>query len=269
MGITDVSLQPEAWVTQHANYDRFIQDLISQGQVPLFEWCTLKQKVVLDYPVDRLILLAVRDVHTGEYMPLNMMLELAVDYDVEVVRRYSGTVESMQHLMDETRGLQDQEGWVVVWPHLRIKIKGERYITMHRAKEGIMRENGVLALILDEKLDDVKPLLNAEDRARLDAYELAFWQGVTQTAQVWRAQAELMYQKYGDNRKAFALEAAPDLDGNVRSAVFKAWGQCNHDWLGLVVDVVRKNLGSQTRVDDVRALWGSARWQMSEQDLDA
>jgi hypothetical protein len=77
-----------------------------------------------------------------------------------------------------------------------------------------------------------------------------------------------MYQKYGDNRKAFALEAAPDLDGNVRSAVFKAWGQPNYDWLGLVTDVVRKNLGSQTKVDDVRALWGSARWQAAHMEDD-
>jgi hypothetical protein len=46
----------------------------------------------------------------------------------------------------------------------------------------------------------------------------------------------------------------------LRATVFKAWSDVNFDWQAAVADVVRKNLGSSTKVDDVRHLWGDVTW---------
>jgi RNA ligase len=261
MGLTSVALQPEAWVQQNPSYDRFIQHMLSEGWVPLMEWCTLKQKIVCDYPEDRLILLAARRVQDGVYMTFTQMQELATEYGVELVRRYEGTVHNMQYLMDETRDLQGQEGWVIWFDNgYRVKIKGEWYVAIHRAKDQILRENALIGMILDEKLDDVKSFLPDADREAVSAYETAFWQGVAETAVQWRLKHDVVKQQFGDDRKAFALEWAHQFDGHVRAAMFKAWSDVNFDWQSAVADVVRKNLGSSTRVDEVRHLWGDVVW---------
>ena len=262
MGLTDVAQQPEAWVARHLNYDRFLRDCVSEGLTPLMEWCSRKQRIVIDYPEDRLVLLAVRDVRTGEYLPLNMMLELAGEYGVETVRRYEGTPDSMQHLIDETRGILDQEGWVVAWPHLRVKIKGEQYVAVHRAKEGILRENAVIEMMLDEKLDDVKAFLPSEDRENLEQFEADFWNGVNHTAGKWQLAYLDVKSQFGADRKGFALDWAPKFESNLRGTIFKAWDDPQFNFREAVLQAVRKGTTTQVKTDENRHLWGSARWCM-------
>lgn len=265
MGTTWVSDQAEAWVRKNPNYDRFCKDLLQAGQVPLMEWCSRQNRIVIDYPIDRLILLAIRDVRTGEYMPLNMMLELAVDYGVEVVGRYAGTVDNMQHLIEETRGLQDQEGWVVWFDNgYRVKIKGESYLRIHRAKENLVRENNVIDMILAEATDDVKPFLHKDDMLRLESYETSFWHGVNETVHAWSARHQVVGATYGGDRKSFALGEAANMDGFMRAALFKAWGDTQFDFYSYLIDVLKRNIGTQTKVNSVRHLWGSATWTSQE-----
>lgn len=265
MGPTDVAANAERWVRARDNYDRFMRDTIAQGLMPLLEWCSRQNRIVIDYPVDRLVLLAVRDVRTGEYMPLNMMLELAGEYGVEVVRRYAGTVHNMEHLMAETRDLQGQEGWVIWFENgYRVKIKGSEYVTIHRAKDRILRENGVIEMILDEKLDDVKAFLPDQDRHELERYEAGFWRGVHDTAGRWQLSYMGVKDRFGSDRKGFALDWAPRMEPHLRGAVYKAWDNPQFDFQGYLLDTIRKNLGSQAKVDAARHLWGDARWSMHD-----
>jgi RNA ligase len=262
MGPTDVAANADRWVRAHDNYDRFMRDTISQGLMPLLEWCSRQNRIVIDYPQDRLVLLAVRDVRTGEYLPLNMMWELAGEYGVEVVRRYPGTVESMQHLAEETRDLQDQEGWVVWFENgYRLKVKASQYVAIHRAKEGILRENSVIEMMLDEKLDDVKSYLPAEDRENLERFETAFWQGVQNTAHAWADAFVKVKETYGADRKAFALGDGVSMLPHLRSAVFKHWNEDQVAWVQVVCDTIRKSISTLVKTDENRYLWGPARWQ--------
>lgn len=270
MGPTDVAANAHRWVRAHDNYDRFMRDTIVQGFMPLLEWCSRQNRIVIDYPEDRLVLLAMRDVRTGEYLSLNMMLELAGEYGVEVVRRYPGTPESMQHLIDETRGIQDQEGWVVWFDNgYRIKIKGEQYVAIHRAKEGILRENGVIRMMLDEKLDDVKAHLPEHDRVALERFETDFWRGVLNTQHSWQEAYAQARGEFGHDRKAFALKLAPHMDQYVRGSIFRAWDDVNFDWRAAVLDAVSRNLGSGVKTDAMRYLWGDVKWSYGVDQTDA
>jgi hypothetical protein len=191
-----------------------------------------------------------------------MMLELAGEYGVEAVRRYVGTPDSMQHLMEETRDLQGQEGWVIWFDNgYRVKLKASEYVAIHRAKEGILRENGVITMMLDEKLDDVKAHLPPEDREHIEQFEQSFWSGITATGNRWQSQFAAVKAEYGDDRKAFALGAAQSMEGFLRTAVFKAWNDAQFDFRAAVLDAVSKNLGTGIKTDAVRHLWGGACWQ--------
>jgi len=264
MGPTDVAANADRWVRAHDNYDLFMRDTIAQGLMPLLEWCSRQNRVVIDYPEDRLVLLAVRNVRTGEYLPLNMMLDLVEHYSVDVVRRYVGTPDSMQQLMEETRDLQGQEGWVIWFDNgYRVKLKASEYVAIHKAKEGILRENGVISMMLDETLDDVKAHLPEADRERVEQFEQAFWSGISETGNSWQSQFAAVKAEYGDDRKAFALGAAQSMEGFLRTAVFKAWADAQFDFRAAVLDAVSKNLSTGVKTDAARHLWGGARWDFA------
>lgn len=63
MGITDVAMQAELWLADNDNYDEFIQLHLDRGQTPIFEWCSRKQRIVIDYPQDRLVLIEIGRAH--------------------------------------------------------------------------------------------------------------------------------------------------------------------------------------------------------------
>lgn len=264
MGITDISMQAEVFVSKNPHYAQFIMTMLEAGLTPIFEWCSRQQRIVIDYPVDRLVLTAVRHLHSGVYMQYDNLCVLADQHNIDVVKTYAGTVESMQSLMDETRDLKGQEGWIIRWAdgHMA-KIKAAEYLSIHKAKDNILRERGVLELILDEKLDDVKPFLIDEDRQRLIDYENSFWAGLRRTADEWTMSNNAFRNQYQNDRKSFALEMAPKIDSHLRSAVFTAWDKDNFNMVDHLVNVVRKNIGTQPKINDIRHLWGSKVWSFS------
>jgi RNA ligase len=69
MGITEVAGPAEKFAYASRNYIDFSRNLIADGYTPIFEWTSRKQKIVIDYPEDNLVLTAVRHMITGEYVP--------------------------------------------------------------------------------------------------------------------------------------------------------------------------------------------------------
>ncbi len=262
MGATGVSEQAEAFVATRPNLDRFFRDTLAQNMTACFEWMSRQQAIVVDHPVDRLVLIAVRHTHSGEYLTHTQMQELAAEYELEVVRARPGSISSMEQLVEETRALEGHEGYIVRWNDGHMcKLKSDWYVRIHRAKDALTQEKNLIDLMLEEKLDDVKSFLPVEDLARIDAYENAFWTGVGQTAYMWKDQYVKLRRQFGDDRKRFALEAAPGLEPNLRSAIFRVWDREGHvDWRELVCDVIRKSTGTQTRVDEARSLFRAPRW---------
>jgi RNA ligase len=174
-------------------------------------------------------------------------------------------VSDPKKFLEQIRALEDGEGVIVAWENgKRVKAKSDWYVRIHRAKDALVQEKNILEMIIEEKLDDVKGFLPVEDLARVENYERAFWQGVSDTAAFWRDSYHDVRREFGNDRKLFALEGAPNLEPNLKSAVFRFWDQADHNWQSAVLDVIRRNLGSQTRVDDVRHLHGAPRWRAAQ-----
>ena len=129
MGFTEVAAQAEDWLVGRNNYDDFIQLHLERGQTPLFEWTSRKQKIVIDYPEDQLVLIAIRDNTTGKCKSYGQMRTYAEAYDIALVRQYSGSVENMERLVAETESLIGQEGWIIRFEDdTMYKIKAEDQI---------------------------------------------------------------------------------------------------------------------------------------------
>ena len=190
-----------------------------------------------------------------------MFLDKIAQFGIPVVDSHD-PVSNPNAFVTQIRALEGSEGVIVAWPDgHRVKLKGDWYITRHRAKDKILRENGVIEMLLTEKLDDVKPVLSPQDRHSLEKFEAAFWQGVATSAEMWQTVNTVVRARHGADRKAFALaDGTAVMDGNMKSAIFKSWDAPDFDWRQAVLDTVAKNIGTQTRVDAVRGLWGGARW---------
>lgn len=261
MGITDVSMQAELFVVDHPEYEAMARECRDRNLTPIFEWCSRKQRIVVDYPEDRLVLIAMRHIHAGTYVSYDGLQEWGERHGIEVVRQYPGTVANMEHLLAETHDLLGQEGWIIRFDdgHM-LKLKSFDYVSMHRAKDSILRENGVIELILSEKLDDVKAFLPDANRYALEEFETKFYAGLNQTASEWAVENRMIRSAYGNDRKKFAMEKAPHLDPHLRGSVFKAWDAADYDWYKAVVEVVSKNIGTSTKVGEIRHLFGNAKW---------
>ena len=95
MGITDTSMEAEAFVASRPDYTELAEHYLEHGFTPIFEWCSNKNRIVLDYPEDRLVLTAMRDMYTGLYMLHDSLDAIGRRYGIEVVKAYD--VDSSKH----------------------------------------------------------------------------------------------------------------------------------------------------------------------------
>jgi RNA ligase len=262
MGINDISRGAGRFAEANSGYVEFARFLAGENFTPIFEWCSRQQRIVIDYPVDRLVLTAVRHNFTGEYMSYEDLVKYGSQYNVEVVQALSGSAKSMTELMEQTCVLKDAEGYIIRFHngHM-LKLKAAEYLLMHKTKDNLNLEKNVLAMLVDEKVDDLKAFMLAEDRVRVEEFETAFWAGLNETILEYeRFYTERVVARNLD-KKRFALEMLPDLkktDPFINNMVF---GQFEgRDVRAMVLDLVRKNLSTQTKVDSVRRLWKNAKW---------
>jgi RNA ligase len=273
MGITHVGMQVEEFVASHQNYNKFAEECIYHDLTPIFEWCSRKQRIVVDYPQDKLVLTAVRDNVTGSYMPYDHMWHFANRFKIPVCNTLpEEKIVNSEEFVAGVREKEGIEGYVVRFDDGNMcKIKGEWYCRIHRAKESILQEKRVVEMIINEKTDDVLPFLLEHDKKALQAYVDDFTCGLRESIDVIWSLYHVSYSNHKGDKKAFAL-ASQDWPQTQRSTIFAVWGKDNKK---AVVDHIKrfigKNLGSGTKVNGIRWLWGDYKWAdyiQAEDDTD-
>ena len=258
-GVTFLTPQIEEFVKDHPQYNKFCENWAACGWTPIFEWCSRKNKIVIDYPEDRLVLLAVRHNLTGYYYSYENMAEWAIMNGIDVVKQYPGTMKSMQELVDTTKPLEGQEGFVVrfedgVW----VKVKSDQYVLFHKSKDSLMHEKNVVAIIADKKADDFRVLLSELDRKKFEEFEEQFWENIHKTTTSFKDEIGRVQWRKVD-RKDYALRYADAFDHSkhLRSLVFRFFGgnptyqQVREE----IINIIKKSTSSQTNIDKARALW--------------
>jgi len=261
MGITEVSMQAELFVAGNPQYSMFAQDMWIQGLTPIFEWCSRKQRIVVDYPQDRLVLIAIRDNVTGAYKSYDRMMTYAESYNMDLVKAYDGTTANMEHLISETRAMEDAEGWIIRFDDGQmLKVKGDWYVRIHKTKDNLLWEKNVVELLINEKMDDVKPYMLDDDIRRVEAFETDFWIGINESVNKYERYFQTVLSS-GLDRKEFAVKWKPTIERNDPFGVPFVFSRFDgKDPRQLVIDHVRKHTSTQTRIDQVRDMWGGARW---------
>lgn len=266
MGFTDVADHAVNFIDQNTRYYEFAQCLINDNYTPIFEFCSRKQRIVVDHPVDRLVLIAIRHNVTGDYIEYEQMFSAADTYDIEVVKAFD-SISDISAFIEHTRNITDNEGYVVRFHdgHM-LKLKSDWYVQIHRAKEAINLEKNVLVSIVDGTIDDLKPILQDNDRKRLEKYESIVCGSINHLAQEIDTNLTTLPVALSGDRKRFAIEYAANMDNVSRSIMFKLWD--NADKIddrysliySMIVDNIRNACKTIAGVDKVRFAIGNVKW---------
>lgn len=260
MGETDVSKNVKEFLEdQDTRYEDFSWLWIERGYTPIFEWCSRKNRIVVDHPVDRLVLTAIRKNLTGEYVPYDVLRSYAETYGIDYVKSYGGAKSSMEALMRHTQDLEGMEGYVIRFDDgYMVKLKGAWYLRIHKVRDDLTSEKKLLTLIINDGIDDLKPLMLEDDRKRVEEFERLFWNGIELSIKAF----EEMFKKYeSPTRKEFA-EKIKNLDGITKQILFSMLdGELP---MVAVRRTIQKNLGSSTKIENVRPLWFFLRWSYGD-----
>lgn len=266
MGLTDVAGPVNEFTSRHPQYADIAAHCRKHGLTPIFEWCSRKQKIVIDYPVDKLILLAIRDNRTGEYADYDSLVYHGEQFHIPVIGHVEGAVTDVQAFLEAVRILEGEEGYVVRFEGDGIhsghmyKVKAEDYLRLHNMVDLLQLEKNVLSLVLSGSLDDAKALMDDNARGRVEAYAEAVERAAAKTGARLAAYAEQARAAVGDDRKRLAIEWV-NVDAvapTERPFLFRILSGA--DATEVVLDHVRKNCNTGTKVDEVRHLIGDVRW---------
>lgn len=258
MGITDTSMQAEEFVAKNPNYVLLAEEAIAHAMTPIFEWTSRQQRIVIDYEKDNLILTAVRDNILGTYVSYEDLLEWGKLYNIDVVVAH----EINEDLITAIQKWEGAEGIVVRFNdgHM-VKIKSEWYVLRHKSKDAITREKNVLEYIVNDRVDDVLPFLEENDQKQIIKFRDEFWDGLGLEAARLTRYVDSIY-KMGMDKKRWAIEIMPAFREQQNAAttglVFSIFD--GKDARDVIVDHIRKNINTQTKVEAVRYLWGGAKW---------
>jgi RNA ligase len=258
-GITDVAMNAEYFIADKPEYAKFIKSSFACGLTPIFEWCSRKNRIVVDYSEDNLILTAVRDMRSGNYIPYSQMVETGKNYAIPVVKAIAGDETDIEKIVDHIRKWDDGEGVVIRFDdgHM-VKIKADEYILRHRSKEQINSEKNIIQVIINDAVDDMIPLLTEDDATRLRKFQSEFWCAVDGVAQDLTTIFEGGDKMYPD-KKEFAVEFVNRMLLPIhRPFMFgmKQGKECKQ----LLIDSIEKSLTSQTKLNDSRWMFGGISW---------
>ncbi len=231
-GITHVAMQAEEFVEGSKNkvdYITLFEHCREIGATPVFEWCSRQNRIVIDHPEEKLILLAIRDNVCGDYYSHQYLEDLlhclALRIPLVGCQNFSSAISSSDFIQS-IRDLKEGEGVVVTFPDgMKVKIKSDMYVQLHRTKSLFDSEKNIVEAFLVGNIDDLYPLLTVPQKCRLDKYLNDFRNGLGDTVQELAYLLGMDGDKYlqGDSKRDYACEFVLKQDPKWKNVLFSLW----------------------------------------------
>jgi RNA ligase len=243
-------------------YKAFVYECENLNVTPIFEWCSRKQPIVIDYPEDALVLTAARHNVSGEYWSYDELLRAGNHHNIPVVAAFQKTTRDLKSFIKYVRGIKNMEGYIIRFEdgHM-VKLKGDEYCFRHNATDLMQSEKDVIQLVVEGKVDDHLPLLDSTNRAALMAFEADFHQNVANYAQGIVDAVEKLKTQYA-TRKDFFMKVVknPAFGISAEDAGYYARAYGGEDVLESIMHHIKLHMHSGPRIDMVRHYWGNLSW---------
>ena len=266
MGITDVGMLAETFVADKPEYYELAQVCMEANSTPIFEFCSRDTQIVIDHPVDRMVLTGIRKNQSGEYASYRFLQNTGSNFGIEVVDRLSVSVGDMTKFVGDVKAETEGEGIVLRFAdgHM-VKVKNDWYSRIHRAKDQMRTERNVVALILGEEMDDLLPALQDVDKYRMLDFIDSFQTSVRARTGVLTVAYDMARSCFAV-KKDYALGSAGDDQTN-RSMIFALWDAKAADAAAAIDRVIRAGLSSETTYAEMKTKLGlNTGWKKKESE---
>ena len=148
----------------------FVSETLDAGLAAIFEITSPALRIVLMYSETKLTLLQLRDESTGEYLDIRNH-DLVNKYNIALVDNCPKQAD-LDYYLKEREIILGIEGWIFTIKDKNgytklFKVKTTEYVRKHGLlTDTFSRENKLIQIILDEKVDDVLGELDKEDPRR-------------------------------------------------------------------------------------------------------
>ena len=242
------------------NYVEFTEHWIQNGFTPIFEFCSNKARIVLDYPEDRLVLTGLRYMETGEIIQYKDMVDYANQYEIDVVKACSahGVISNPELFLEYTKNLKGEEGFVVRFHNgFMVKIKSEQYVLFHRALGKLAQEKDLVETIASNLVDDCYSFLNPDILNSVKEFQKVV---LTNATNISKDIFTLTNTNKHLDRKSFAVDVANKT--KFSSIMFKLYQMGTftlEDTLELVLNHIKKSCANASKLEENRH-WIGAKW---------
>lgn len=243
MGVTNVSMQAEEWLaSQNPAKKEWLRQCVEDAITPIFEWISPFNQIVLAYEQSDLVYLGSRYNVTGvyffdEYAPFTK------------VPRYGSVEGNIGEYIARQREKEGREGDIIRFSdgHM-LKVKNDWYVRIHKTIDRILFDRNIIALILNEEVDDVIPMLPQVQADRVRDVEARFWKAFMQTENRLRGLRMACDQSYEDDRKAIATKFVPTVeDKQMVPLLFRVLD--GHDVRDVLLSHVEKQINTNVKWD--------------------
>lgn len=159
------------------------------------------------------------------------------------------------NLLSYVREMRGSEGIIIRFDDgMMVKVKADEYVRMHRALDDVRSDRAIVALGLNEELDDVLPLIPEEDRDRVtevfDVFMRKLVNKHVEIANITKIVDE-QYRLEGGayDKKRLALEFVPSLNDKKLGQFVFAFADGKDLW-AILLQNAKNCVGSGVKYDE-------------------
>ena len=219
------ALKAQELYDKNANIRRFVFKMQISNLIPVFEYISMYNQIVVPYGEDELRVIQIRDVY-GNYMDDNKMKSVCNEYGIKMTEDFSDEYKNLDFLLDikATSKRNDIEGFVVTFEDGQMaKIKTDHYIFQHGlVGPDAFIENLLISAILEESIDDViSALVEGPKKDAIMVMVEKIQHKFNHLVVEYKKLRGEFFNVYGEDRKEFSLKYAKkhELFGYVMSGL--------------------------------------------------
>lgn len=149
------------WLEARPSFAQCLLDADNRGWTVNLEWCAPHNRIVIGYEKAHLKVLNVRNREDGRYLDRDLLE--ALFHAGDVIDRVDTNGLDTAAFVQSIPAMQDDiEGYVCRVGGLWFKVKTEKYMSLHHAKDSINNPRRLFEAVVDEGVDDLRSMFAAD-----------------------------------------------------------------------------------------------------------
>ena len=192
--------------SSYSGIAKFVDYCLNKNLVPIFEYTSPFNQIVLNYNDSELRVIQIRENETGRYLDIDETNTIIAQFNVKKADDYR--LMPWHMLLEKQQTEENTEGWIITLEDGQmVKVKTAWYFAMHGLTTEGTRENLLIETILEDRIDDVLSLIPDGEKkefmiATVEKVSHKFNHLVTE----YKFLRGLYFNKFQEDRKEFALK---------------------------------------------------------------